>query len=389
MFVNIDPDKLTKEERGMKNLYQKASLGIALILSLSSAVIAESAAGYIANIGVQSNIESLERVKQTLVAPPFLPKHQQKYSGKSRIIEMEMVIVEKEIEVEPGVFVQAMTFNGSNPGPMIVVHEGDYVELTLKNPKTNFLVHNIDFHASTGALGGGALTKVAPGEQVVLRFKADKPGTFVYHCAPGGTMIPYHVVAGMYGAIMILPKEGLKDNKGDVVSYDRAYYVGEQGWYIPKDHEGKYQRYPNAIMAMNDTLKVMRKLTPTHITYNGKKGALIGKGAMKAKVGETVLFIHSQANEDSRIHLIGGHGDLVWPGGSFNNTPTVDRETWSVLGGEAVAAMYTFKQPGIYAYVNHNLIEAIMLGAAAHVSVEGEWNNDLMEQIQPPSPIQN
>jgi nitrite reductase (NO-forming) len=52
---------------------------------------------------------------------------------------------------------------------------------------------------------------------------------------------------------------------------------------------------------MNDTLKVMKGLVPTHITYNGKKGALTGKNAMTAKVGETVLFIHSQANEDSRI----------------------------------------------------------------------------------------
>lgn len=372
----------------MKHIFKKTGLSIALIFSLSGSAIAESAQGYIANIGTRANIEGLERVKQILVAPPFLPKHEQRWSGKSRIIEMEMVIEEKEIEVEPGVFVQAMTFAGTNPGPMMVVHEGDYVELTLKNPSTNFLVHNIDFHASTGALGGGALTKVAPGQQVVLRFKADRPGTYIYHCAPGGTMIPYHVVSGMYGAIMILPKDGLKDNKGNLVTYDRAYYVGEQGWYIPKDKNGKYKRYPNAIASMNDTLKVMKKLTPTHITYNGKKGALTGKNAMKAKVGETVLFIHSQANEDSRIHLIGGHGDNVWPGGSFNNTPTVDRETWSVLGGEAVAATYTFKQPGIYAYVNHNLIEAIMLGAAAHVSVEGEWNNDLMEQVQAPTKIE-
>jgi hypothetical protein len=37
-------------------------------------------------------LEGLERVKQILVAPPFLPKHQQRYSGKSRIIEMEMII---------------------------------------------------------------------------------------------------------------------------------------------------------------------------------------------------------------------------------------------------------------------------------------------------------
>jgi len=95
----------------------------------------------------------------------------------------------------------------------------------------------------------------------------------------------------------------------------------------------------------------------------------------------------TQANKDTRIHLIGGHGDLVWPGGSFKNTPTVDRETWHINGGECGVAMYTFKQPGIYAYVNHNLIQAVMKGAAGHVSVEGKWNNDLMEQVQKPGPI--
>ncbi len=49
--------------------------------------------------------------------------------------------------------------------------------------------------------------------------------------------------------------------------------------------------------------------------------------------------------------------------------------------------LYTFRQPGLYVYLNHNLIEAILLGAAAHVNVEGEWNNDLMEQIKKPGPI--
>ena len=53
-------------------------------------------------------------------------------------------------------------------------------------------------------------------------------------------------------------------------------------------------------------------------------------------------------------------------------------------GGSAGAALYTFRQPGIYAYVNHNLIEAVELGATAHFKVEGEWNSDLMEQVAPP-----
>lgn len=49
--------------------------------------------------------------------------------------------------------------------------------------------------------------------------------------------------------------------------------------------------------------------------------------------------------------------------------------------------LYTFKQPGLYAYLNHNLIEAFLLGAAAHVQVAGEWNDDLMMQVEKPRPI--
>ena len=49
-----------------------------------------------------------------------------------------------------------------------------------------------------------------------------------------------------------------------------------------------------------------------------------------------------------------------------------------------MAAMYTFEQPGVYAYVNHNLIEAALLGATAHFVVEGDWDNNLMEQVVAP-----
>src|SRR5215468_8354625 len=100
----------------------------------------------------------------------------------------------------------------------------------------------------------------------------------------------------------------------------------------------------------------MRKLIPTHVVFNGKVGALTGKNALKANVGETVLIVHSQANRDSRPHLIGGHGDYVW-------------------------------ETGIYAYVTHNLIEAVELGASAHFKVEGKWNDDLMTQVKAPSEI--
>ena len=98
-------------------------------------------------------------------------------------------------------------------------------------------------------------------------------------------------------------------------------------------------------------------------------------------MGEKVLFIHSQSNRDSRPHLIGGHGDVVWVGGSFADTPITNQETWFVPGGPAVAALYEFKQPGLYVYLSHNLLEATLLGAAAHMNVEGKWDNDLMEKL--------
>ncbi len=122
---------------------------------------------------------ALKRVRQQLVAPPFLPKHEQIALGAPKIIEVRLTVEEKEINIGNGAKIQAATFNGSIPGPAIVVHQNDYVELTLVNPKTNHMAHSIDLHAATGALGGGGLTKVKPGQSVVIRFKATKPGVFV------------------------------------------------------------------------------------------------------------------------------------------------------------------------------------------------------------------
>ena len=334
------------------------------------------------------NVDLLDRVRQELVPPPFVPAHDQVASGAPKVVEVRMVIEEKAMVIDDdGTEVQAMTFNGSVPGPLIVVHQGDYVELTLENPEGNILEHNIDFHAATGALGGGALTHVQPGEKVVLRFRATKAGVFVYHCAPGGIMVPWHVISGMNGAIMVLPRDGLKDRLGNPVRYDRAYYIGEQDFYVPQDDSGDFKRYQDLFDSFDDTLKRMKTLTPSHVVFNGRVGALTGDHALKAKVGETVLFIHAQANRDTRPHLIGGHGDLVWETGSFDDPPATNLETWLIRGGSAGAALYTFRQPGLYAYLNHNLIEAFALGAAAHVEVEGEWNADLITQLVAPTDI--
>ncbi|SFP23156.1 copper-containing nitrite reductase, partial [Tranquillimonas alkanivorans] len=196
-----------------------------------AATAAKAGEAMVITDAVEADLSTLPRRKVELVKPPFVHAHDQVARHGPEIVEFQMTIEEKEIEVDKGAYLQAMTFDGSVPGPLMVVHEGDYVELTLINPATNSLPHNIDFHSATGALGGGALTLVNPGEMTKLRFKATRPGTFVYHCAPGGPMIPWHVVSGMSGAIMILPRDGLSDDRGRPVSYDKVFYIGENDFY--------------------------------------------------------------------------------------------------------------------------------------------------------------
>jgi nitrite reductase (NO-forming) len=345
---------------------------------------------YSAQADKPSKAVGLKRVRQEMVKPPLLPEHTQKAGRDPVIVEVRLEVLERKLLIDQlGTEINALTFMGSVPGPVIVVHEGDYVELTLVNPGDvgNIMSHNIDLHAVTGALGGAGLTLVEPGKQVTIRFKATKPGIFVYHCAPGGMMIPYHVVSGMNGAIMVLPRDGLKDGRGNSLHYDKAYYIGEQDFYVPKNPDGTYMKFDSPAAALANTLEAMKTNEPSHVVFNGRVGALTGDAALSAKVGETVLFLHSQANRDTRPHLIGGHGDYVWERGNFADAPLTDLETWFIAGGSAGAALYTFQQPGLYVYLNHNLIDAILKGAAAHVNVEGEWNNDLLEQIKKPGPV--
>ena len=384
---NTMPNKKDNEMANLPGISRRALLAGATAIGAAAqlAAVLPAAAQEAASAAVDVN--TLERVKVELLPPPFVHAHEQVATGGPKIVEFTLTIEEKLIEIDnDGTKVWAMTFNGTVPGPLMVVHEGDYVELTLINPDTNMLAHNIDFHAATGALGGAGLTNVNPGEKAIMRFKATKAGVFVSHCAPEG-MVPWHVTAGMNGALMVLPRDGLRDGKGNLLTYDKVYYVGEQDFYIPRDEDGNFKAYESVGDNYDDAVAAMKTLVPTHVVFNGEVGALTGENALKAAVGETVLIVHSQANRDTRPHLIGGHGDYVWQTGKFHNAPDVDLETWFIPGGAAGAALYTFLQPGVYAYVNHNLIEAFELGAAGHFVVTGDWNDDLMTSVLAPSPI--
>ena len=379
--------KNMKSKSGKIYLTNSVTLLLIFALLFQLSACKNSGSSSVIDAKFEGNGDNLPRVTQDMVAPPMLPKFEQVDKDGPKIVQVTFVVQEKKMEVAPGDSIWAFTFNGSVPGPMIVVHQNDFIELTLKNPSTNTQTHNIDFHASTGAMGGGDISLVNPGQQVTLRFRATKPGVFVNHCAPGGVMVPIHVVSGMNGAIMVLPREGLKDENGNPVTFDKAYYIAEQDYYLPKDKDGKVKDIATPQESIQELSESIKTLMPTNIVFNGTQGALLGKNALTANVGDKVLLITSQANRDTRFHLIGGQADLYWPGGKFNNKPYTDFETWAVPAGSAAAVMYRFRQPGTYAFLNHNLIEAFDYGAVAQIKVTGNWDSSLMKLIQKPMPI--
>ena len=243
-----------------RNIYDRRYLtAFLIVLSMSLFVLGCSSDDEVlaSEILDVDSPDGLQRITQTLVAPPGLPVHQQVSTDGPKIVEVRLEVEEKLMTIDDqGTEIWGLTFNGTVQAPMIVVHQNDYVELTLVNPATNQLQHNIDLHAATGALGGGDLTLVSPGEEVVFRFKVTKTGVFVYHCAPGGAMIPYHVVSGMNGAIMVLPQDGLRDDEGESVTYDKAFFIGEQDYYVPQDEDGNFKSYDSPGAAFGDTVEV-------------------------------------------------------------------------------------------------------------------------------------
>ncbi len=114
-----------------------------------------------------------------------------------------MVTKTADVVIDDGIVFKAMTFDGTVPGPLLVVDEGDVVEIEVKNEDS--ITHGLSFHAayrSTPPLSGN----IGPGETKKLLFKATYPGVYMYHCAPGGHGIFTHSIFGMYGMVVVEPK---------------------------------------------------------------------------------------------------------------------------------------------------------------------------------------
>ncbi|MGH8934636.1 MAG: multicopper oxidase domain-containing protein [Egibacteraceae bacterium] len=129
-------------------------------------------------------------------------------SGRT-VREYEVYAVDKEIEVAPGVFFPAWTYNNRVPGPSIRATEGDRVRVRFTNGSGH--LHTIHFHGIHPASMDGVpgVGEVGPGEAFTYDFIAEPFGTHLYHCH--SSPLVDHIHRGLYGAFIVDPKQGRPD----------------------------------------------------------------------------------------------------------------------------------------------------------------------------------
>lgn len=268
---------------------------------------------------------------------------------------VEVLITAQEVlgEMAPGVWESYWTFGGTIPGPLLKIREGDTVRLTLSNDKTSLHHHSIDLHAVTGPGGGAAATIVAPGESKTITFKALNPGLFIYHCAHPNAAV--HMAHGMYGLILVEPKEGL-------TPVDAEFYVVQGEFYNtgPLGEKG---------LQMFDAVGMLEG-KPQYVVFNGRTGALSDN--MIANVGDTLRFYmgNGGVNFISSFHIIGEIFDKVYREGDLVNAPAESVQTTLIPAGGAAMIDLKVEYPGNYILVDHAL-SRMDRGAWGVLHVEG------------------
>jgi nitrite reductase (NO-forming) len=123
-----------------------------------------------------------------------------------------------------GIFYKAMTYNGTIPGPAIVVNQGDIFQITVYNKGD--LVHSLDLHGIQGP-SHALISVIKPGENSTLKAKAEYPGVFMYHC-DGDNLngIWDHIASGMYGGIVVHPKNERPIAKEFYMVFGEIYSTG-------------------------------------------------------------------------------------------------------------------------------------------------------------------
>jgi len=262
----------------------------------------------------------------------------------------------KIIEIAPGVKFSACTFGDTVPGPTVRARVGDRIKFSMTNRSDETvpgmrltaapMMHSMDFHAAMVS-PQDKYRSIAPGQSIEFEFTLNYPGIFMYHC--GTPMILEHIASGMYGAVIVEPRNGYP------TKVQREYVVVQSEFYAKPD-PGK-AKVGGAPLYVLDTDR-LRDARPTHTVFNGMHNGMV-KNPLPAKVGERVRLhvLNVGPSKTSSFHVVGTIFDRVWFEGNPDNQ---FRGMQTVLLGSSNSATVEFIVPeeGSYIMVDHHFANA-------------------------------
>lgn len=252
-----------------------------------------------------------------------------------RLHRLRIEINHTKVTIASGVTYDAWTFDGRVPGPVLRVTEGDTVDFTLVNRSP--MPHSLDFHAAEIA-PNRAYKNLMPRDSLNYRFVARVPGAFMYHC--GTAPVALHIANGMYGAIIVDPRQGRTPAK-EFVFVQSEFYTKV---LADSTRTGDWQK--------------LLGLAPDYVVFNGRE-AVYAAHPLDVRVGERLRMyvVNAGPNRFSAFHVVGAIFDRVYMDGSLAN-PLQGVQTVTVpVGGGAIFEV-RLVEPGTYPFVSHAFADA-------------------------------
>ena len=311
---------------------------------------------------------------------------QEKEKG-GQVKHVTLIASEKQLQVAPdnalhpgGITYNAYTFNGTIPGPVISIDQGDTLNITLKNEGKT--IHSLDFHAGYGpskALSGS----VKPGESKTWSLTGEFPGVFIYHCgADGLNGIWEHISNGMYGGIVVHPKTETKAKEFYVVfselynNADKGPFVGTNGTAGSFDIGKFISKNPDLVMTNGMAHKYVPAIGQVNKLELNKNAELF-----KVKPGELTRWyiINAGPNDGVSFHFIGGMLSVRDGTNQANNglgTQDINDETWWIPPAAGSVIESTFPEAGLYVGVDHAMADVVKGAAFAVVAMDNSTASD-------------
>jgi nitrite reductase (NO-forming) len=304
-------------------------------------------------------------------------------TGKTK--KVLFIASEKVVQVAPdnalhpgGIKYNAMVFNGTIPGPVVAIDQGDTLQITLKNEGK--LVHSMDFHAGFGTDKANS-GSVAPGQSKTWTLKGVYAGAFFYHCSADALNgIWEHVANGMYGGIIVHPINE-QPAKEFYVVFGEIYNNADQGVF--KGTNGKTGSFDIAKFINNQPdLVLTNGMAHKYVPAIGQIVKLqLNKNAevFKVKPGELTrwFIVNAGPNQFLAFHIIGTM--ISVRDGSIVNrygTQDLNDDTWTIPPGSASVIEATFPSPGLYVGLTHALTAVVKGGAFAILATNNATATD-------------